>query len=330
MRYVRAMEPPILILEAVPGLIESASGANIAFVVSMLEECGYACAFRIVAADKMGSPQRRRRAYIVAVHLEQAGLEDNEGQPYVEGLMQRAELLSDAQGEKCFPAQDFMLPDTHPYVRTELKRQEARVSTAQEMTADATALLLDECRKRGIRREDVKLPPAWAESPWVKQLTPRETMGVAFWPMAEPSTTMVDVYPLLPHMGRGRGNVVPTLLPGTKLMILNRPLALPVRPLLGLECMRMMGFSAEILLKYASECIPRNGMVPDCLFSDMASKSFAGNFVLTLTVAILIGLTVKHLESGTFRASSPASRSTPSNDSETQALIDMMLEDLGY
>jgi DNA (cytosine-5)-methyltransferase 1 len=63
---VEERRPPWIILENVPGLLNSHSGEDFRTVISRLDELGYGVSWRILDAKYFGTPQRRRRVYIVA------------------------------------------------------------------------------------------------------------------------------------------------------------------------------------------------------------------------------------------------------------------------
>jgi len=61
-------KPEWLVLENVVGLLNSNNGADFEVVVSTLDELGYCVAWRVLDAKYFGTPQRRRRTFIVASH----------------------------------------------------------------------------------------------------------------------------------------------------------------------------------------------------------------------------------------------------------------------
>lgn len=63
---VEEKHPRWVFIENVPGLLNSAKGADFAAVLSTLDELGYGVAWRVLDAKFFGTPQRRRRTYIVA------------------------------------------------------------------------------------------------------------------------------------------------------------------------------------------------------------------------------------------------------------------------
>ena len=63
---IEAKRPRWVFIENVPGLLNSAKGGDFRVVLSTLDELGYGVAWRVLDAKFFGTPQRRRRTYIVA------------------------------------------------------------------------------------------------------------------------------------------------------------------------------------------------------------------------------------------------------------------------
>jgi DNA (cytosine-5)-methyltransferase 1 len=59
-------KPRWILVENVPGLLNSNNGKDFEAVVSALDELGYCVSWRILDAKYFGTPQRRRRVYVVA------------------------------------------------------------------------------------------------------------------------------------------------------------------------------------------------------------------------------------------------------------------------
>lgn len=64
-KLVEARKPDWLIIENVPGLLNSHNGQDFLNVLSTLDELGYGISWRVLDAKHFGTPQRRRRVYIV-------------------------------------------------------------------------------------------------------------------------------------------------------------------------------------------------------------------------------------------------------------------------
>ena len=63
---IREKRPRWVFIENVPGLLNSAKGEDFRVVISTLDELGYGVSWRVLDAKFFGTPQRRRRTYIVA------------------------------------------------------------------------------------------------------------------------------------------------------------------------------------------------------------------------------------------------------------------------
>ncbi len=60
--------PKWIVLENVPGLLNSGNGRDFRDVLGTLDDLGYFVAWRVLDAKYFGTPQRRRRVFIVASH----------------------------------------------------------------------------------------------------------------------------------------------------------------------------------------------------------------------------------------------------------------------
>lgn len=67
---VERHRPPAILLENVPGLLSSNGGKDFGALLGRLAELGYGWAYRILDAQYFGVPQRRRRVFILAFHVE--------------------------------------------------------------------------------------------------------------------------------------------------------------------------------------------------------------------------------------------------------------------
>jgi len=63
---IKEKKPRWVFIENVPGLLNSTHGGDFGAVVGALDELGYGVSWRVLDARYFGTPQRRRRMYIVA------------------------------------------------------------------------------------------------------------------------------------------------------------------------------------------------------------------------------------------------------------------------
>lgn len=64
-KLIKERKPDWLIIENVPGLLNSHDGDDFRTVIETLDELGYGVSWRVLDAKYFGTPQRRRRVYIV-------------------------------------------------------------------------------------------------------------------------------------------------------------------------------------------------------------------------------------------------------------------------
>jgi DNA (cytosine-5)-methyltransferase 1 len=67
-RLVKSAPPKWLVIENVPGLLNSSGGQDFKYVLETLDDIGYFVAWRVLDAKHFGTPQRRRRVFLVASH----------------------------------------------------------------------------------------------------------------------------------------------------------------------------------------------------------------------------------------------------------------------
>ncbi len=63
---VAVSRPKWLVIENVPGMLNSGKGQDFKYVLETLDDIGYFVAWRILDAKYFGTPQRRRRVFVVA------------------------------------------------------------------------------------------------------------------------------------------------------------------------------------------------------------------------------------------------------------------------
>lgn len=63
---IKSHKPRWVIIENVPGLLNSHEGKDFQILLEKLDELGYGVSWRVLDAKYFGTPQRRRRVYIVA------------------------------------------------------------------------------------------------------------------------------------------------------------------------------------------------------------------------------------------------------------------------
>lgn len=98
-RLIKERKPKWIILENVPGLLNSHQGEDFRCVIKELDELGYGVSWRVLDAKYFGTPQRRRRVYIVGSlgSLRSARVLFEEGAVKVVARQGLGEKLSDSR-----------------------------------------------------------------------------------------------------------------------------------------------------------------------------------------------------------------------------------------
>lgn len=65
-KLIESRRPSWVIIENVPGLLNSHGGEDFRILIKKMDELGYGVSWRVLDAKHFGTPQRRRRVYVVA------------------------------------------------------------------------------------------------------------------------------------------------------------------------------------------------------------------------------------------------------------------------
>jgi hypothetical protein len=118
------------------------------------------------------------------------------------------------------------------------------------------------CAKKGLRVTQLVAPPEQRDSPWFATLSEREQQALAYAMATDTDGDLTSV-DLSQSMGRaflGRGGVLATLVPGSKVWLLAER-----RLLTGYESCRIMGSAAQTVSN--SPAGPRFGSKTTCFLS---------------------------------------------------------------
>ena len=132
--------PKWVLLENVPGLLNSNSGKDFQLLIQKLDELGYCVAWKVFDAKYFGTPQRRRRVFILCSYGEKCSAEvlfEYSGSPVVnrQGLGKRKPLP-----EKLHKALETHLSTLSNTPGLEEKLLQARKQKATETTEKPTPL----------------------------------------------------------------------------------------------------------------------------------------------------------------------------------------------
>jgi DNA (cytosine-5)-methyltransferase 1 len=102
--FIERRNPRWLLLENVPGLLNSHKGEDFRVILRTLDELGYGVAWRVFDAKYFGTPQRRRRVFIVASYQSLrsvAVLFDEQTASFSSGESESQEQRAASRSENC-------------------------------------------------------------------------------------------------------------------------------------------------------------------------------------------------------------------------------------
>jgi DNA (cytosine-5)-methyltransferase 1 len=126
MEIVRALRPPWLVIENVPGLLHSNDCRDFQAVIAELAQCGYVGFARVLDAQYFGVPQKRRRLFLVAGFGKAPSSEFMADAGTVESIPCSISPEQIARPADAWAGYTLMAPDKH-------KRQNSRISLGNEL-----------------------------------------------------------------------------------------------------------------------------------------------------------------------------------------------------
>ena len=187
LKYMQIHRPPLVPWENVQDIKEAASGANIEYMAAALEAIGYALAYRIVQSDRFLLPQRRRRAFGLAMLVDDSGLEVDVARRLCQATMQT--LLS-FEFDAPLSLDDMFLNPNGPFLKRELDIIAAQAAKAdggeseQDKHKESVKWRPESLRlvpQRGHQLHRPRPPDGFKDNSWLQKLSDRERKGLAFW-----------------------------------------------------------------------------------------------------------------------------------------------------
>lgn len=250
-------------------------------------DIGYQVGLRIYKSSDFGSPTRRERAFILALHVETLGINKQEAKGIkqeAKGIIAKVFSTMDKM-KRATPCSldDFLLRDTDPYVQGMLA---ARQMGVKDIEKSAWREAFDKTRRtEQLRYSDCVVPAAQRASPWFLALTETIQAHLGFVLRIRPDATSAD---LSQSIGRGlvssNKDELPAMLPRHSIWDMNRK-----RLVSGLESLLIIGFD-EADLDVARL---RELEITDSSMKDLAGNAFTGQVVLALLIALFGNLPSK-------------------------------------
>ena len=297
--HLQAAKPRTFILENVDAFGEddgsdSSSGPNVDFLYTTLIDIRYALSHGIFVSTNYGLRQRRRRVYFVGVHLDSFNLTLARGLELARAMM----IAAKNRHTPCETLAHFIMPDTDPYVRSELERVTGS-GNPDSVEADAAwvGMHKDYYQSKGISVRELRPPPALASNPWFKALPNRSKEIVVDNLLRKDaidgSLCTVDMSQTITRAARGVNGVTQTLTPRMLTWLYDvRQLgikssqeflvALRHRPMLGLGALAVQGFPIKWVLDVAPPARATDPQLKDIAGNAFSATAFAEMYLMLL------------------------------------------------
>jgi DNA (cytosine-5)-methyltransferase 1 len=120
--FIRCFEirkPTYIVAENVPGLLSARNGQDMGTVVRSLADRGYSCEWRVLDSQYFGVPQRRRRVFLVATHI----------QRHLGGKTYKP-ILFEQKGLSGYPRKGNEEKSTNPrHIKKSIRKTKSRVNS---------------------------------------------------------------------------------------------------------------------------------------------------------------------------------------------------------
>jgi site-specific DNA-cytosine methylase len=234
---------------------------------------GYAVGCGVLQAHHYGAATTRKRGFVIAMECRVSGLALDDAFDMIKAMFE----LVDSMRIPPMSLTTVMLPDSHAHVQAELdKRTRAgHVSMSDTLWQGQLFTLL---QSKGLSWSGIEAPQEQQQSPWFATLAEREQMNLGYYLAMDKATTSVDCYQSPGRCFVGKDNLASTIVPGSKIWSVARR-----RPITGLECLLIHGFSLDF---FDTSILERAG-VSDELMKDLAGNSVVGHCYAAVLVGII-------------------------------------------
>lgn len=234
---------------------------------------GYAVGCAVLQAHHYGAATTRKRGFVISIECRHSGLSLDDAYDMIKAMFELVESMRIPP--VCLTS--VMLPDSHPYVQAELDKR-TRAGHASMTDTLWQGQLFTLLQSKGLSWSGIQAPQGQRSSPWFATLAEREQMNLGYHLAMDKAVTSVDCYQSPGRCFVGKNNMVSTIVPGSRIWSVARR-----RPITGMECLLIHGFSPEF---FDSAPLERAG-VSDELMKDLAGNSVVGHCYAAVLVGII-------------------------------------------
>ena len=275
-RFLKVHRPSCGLLENVPELDskDDDNDSNLDVGLSMIREAGFWAHHIVLHTDKYLLPQCRRRIYIFAINMTDAGMG-----PIPHNFGKTLEQTLRAMEHAAVPYSELLLPADSAEMTKELGRlQDMKDERANAKVKDEKWMIehADYFKQKGLRWGHAKPSAKLAGSLWFKRLSDREKdcLVVAEKLGAEYVDFSQGVSRMRTSVNRDT-ELMFTMCPGQKVFLFGSHL----RMMLGRESLTLQGFPWQV-----EECINNT---PETLMTDLSGNAFSLPVIVALLITLL-------------------------------------------
>ena len=204
--------------------------------------------------------------------------------------------MKSAKNESPTKLRNFLLPPSHPIVKSVLAQMEENAVTRlaveafQQTDPSWMKELTTLCAQKGIRLSSLVAPEAVRTSRWFQLLSTREQKIVCVWLVICPEMTNIELKHSVTRCSPATDDVLWTLLPGGRQFLLNAPGG--PRLLTGAEALMVQGFSKQTVEYMWAKGFTNTEML------DLAGNAFCATIPIAILCSIIMNMTdhqIKHL-----------------------------------
>ncbi len=285
--YLRVSGTPMVLLENVPEMGKSEEESkNVAYLHGQLRDLGYEVKNQTLKTSEYLLPQRRKRAWTIAIHLTAFSIDRTTAWNFLKEAFKVAESLQ----EPAMSLDEFFKLPTDQMVCDELKRRQE--CTRGEMgSKDYVKLHQETMAAKGLSWRTVKAPASVKKSQWFDLCPKREQEIVSYALAADPKMLSVDVGQRIDRCNITSGDVVATVTPGSKTYLMYpqkiaKKRVCMNRLMLGSEGLELQGFPVQLLPAAASE----ESSLSDPQMMDLAGNAFPSSVLAAMLIGIFTSL----------------------------------------
>lgn len=282
LRYLESHSPRIVVLENVEDIMSS-SESNYPYLVEQFHRLSYDVASTVAMSSDFGSPQRRKRAYMIAFKI--PAHQDVRTSTAAASAIKLMESF--ASPGNVLPLETFLLSASrHPRLESELRRRQKEKASRPQASSPSQSTAWKTKHQRFLSNDGRPVSSCILDQTdrageWFQLLTDRQQMVLGNVKSLRPNYKYADVYQ---SIGREfvseDADQLTTLVPGSVVWLREHK-----RLLTGVEALHVQMIPPALL---ADDDRLKANSISDCLMMDLAGNMFTGTVFAAAAIAALV------------------------------------------